>query len=147
MAKAVVNTVSRRSVRLAVNTPGGNAYEAVNTWRRSARQIAWRKSPVNHVLNALHRWGPEASGPPIGEYKASWRTDMKGTNGSFVRASLKNIAPHADIVEEGRSPSAKDQVFSWVKWGGQIRRVTRTRGRAGQHICLIAAMEAKRRWL
>lgn len=142
MAKVtIVSTVTRQSVRLATNTPGGCVRDFVDDLVEEARNYAVAASPKNKVANAMHRGGV------VGTYKASWRTDRRGSNGSNVQGRLSNDADHAIIVEEGRSAAFKWQKFSWTKWGGGIQSVRSTKARRGRHIAAKAIEKASRRWV
>ena len=134
MAVDVRVKISDATVISALNTPGGD----VNEWRteveREVLEGVFLASPINDVLNAVHRGGA------VGEFKASWVTRRQG-NGHRVGFQIENFSDHAIYVEEGRSASTKFQEFSWTGWGGEIRAVGRgtgsprgTRGRDGKHI-------------
>lgn len=113
----------------ALNSPGGS----VARWRDEVAEriigIARNSSPVNDVLNAVHRGGI------VGTYKASWQWDRRGSNRHRVRATVINTADHAQQVEYGRGPTEGRETFSWTGWGGAIRSVKfGTRGWEGKHV-------------
>lgn len=118
------------SVIKALNTPGGAVFE----WRDDSAVAIVRRatftSPVNDPFNATHRnW-------VIGTYIAAWGFDRKGSNGHQVRATIYNGAPHADLVEFGRSPSFRRERFGWTEHTppGSIRtHLGGTYGWSGHH--------------
>lgn len=108
----------------ATSAPGGDVYEFMNRTRLDAGNALQRNAPRNSPLNEVHR---ERGSP---NYALGFITDMYGNqNGTGFRVG--NTVAHADIVENGRSASFKKQRFSWTQWGGQIRKVKATHGRAG----------------
>jgi Bacteriophage HK97-gp10, putative tail-component len=118
----------------ALNVPGGDVFE----WRDDVaeRIIAFARgaSPVNDPLNAMHRGGA------VGIYAASWSWSRVGSNRHRVRATVRNDADHAQLVEYGRGPSTGRETFSWTEWGGAIRTLRRgTRGWGGKHVLRNAA--------
>ena len=139
MANVKYTTVTRKSVRLAIQRPGGPGNAMARKWRRTAVTTAKKLAPVNDPLDAMHRGGK------VGTYKRSFKTDKIGTNGSYIRTSVKNTAGHAVFVEEGRRASKRtDQRFSWTKWGGRIQIARQTRGRDGNHVLAKALKAANR---
>lgn len=117
-------TIDPARVFLATNAPGGQVREFMNQTRLKTADALQRNAPRNSPLNERHR---ERGNP---NYALGFRTEMYGNqNGSGFRVS--NVVDHAGVVEFGRVGSSRDQRFSWKGWGGEIRRVTRTRGRPG----------------
>lgn len=132
MADGVRVDIKDAYIISALNTPGG----AVHNWRNDTEEQllirCFETSPVNDVLDAVHRGGI------VGEYQRSWVTRRYG-NQHRVGFAIENFADHAIFVEEGRSASTKVQRFSWSEWGGDIRVVgfpwgTGTKRRDGQHV-------------
>lgn len=140
MAEGVKVHIDDATIISALNTPGGAVHEWRNETERMLLAQCRVQSPVNDVLNAMHRGGV------VGEYAASWVTDRYG-NGHRIGFRIENFADHAVYVEEGRRGSAKTQTFSWTRWGGEIRTVGigagavafGTRPRDGKHILRDAA--------
>lgn len=136
--------ISDATVISALNTPGGAVYQWRNEIEDSILRRAYATSPVNNVLNAMHRGGV------VGVFQASWVSTHVGSNGHRVRVTVENFADHAVYVEEGRSGSNKYQRFSWTKWNGTIRSVggrenpagSGTRPRPGRHILKYAVNAA-----
>jgi len=110
-------TVTDRAIISACNTPGGPVWKFMGDLADQIVDTAWRRSPVNNVLNAQHRGGV------VGTYKNSWDSDRRGTRGHRLIVRVTNSADHAVFVEYGRSMSSKFQVFSWTAWGGKIRYI------------------------
>lgn len=137
MAEGVQVNVSDAAIISALNTPGGGVFE----WRDEvADRIARRAeslSPVNDLLNCLHRGGER------GSYKAGWRWDALGSNQHRVRATIYNNVAHSVIVEYGKGPSFGRQTFSWTGFDppGSIQTVKRTRGRVGKFVLTRATRE------
>jgi hypothetical protein len=132
--------VSDATIISALNTPGGLVFDWRNETENDLLVRCVADSPVNDVLNQLHR---EGTAPPPGEFQRSWVTRRQG-NGHRVGFQIENFADHAIYVEEGRSGSTKVQVFSWTGWHGDIRAVgfpwrSGTRPREGQHVLRNAA--------
>lgn len=117
----------------ALNTPGGGVYEWRDETANEIERLAQAAAPINDPLNELHR------APRRGLYKASFSWTRVGSNGHRVRAHIVNSAPHADIVEFGRSGVVGYQRFSWTVWEGETKVVRFTSGRPGQHILRDAA--------
>jgi len=118
MATVRVN-VKGATVISALNTPGGAVYEWRDRLMNEIELDAFADSPVNDVLNAVHRGGV------VGTYKRGWYSNRSGSNGHHVRLTVGNSADHAVYVEEGRGASSEFQVFSWTKWGGETKWVGR----------------------
>lgn len=122
MARVSTRGVNEIKVIKALNTPGGAAFE----WRDETALKVFERcvldSPVNDPLNAVHRGGV------VGGYKAGWRFDRIGSNGSQLRATVYNTSDHAYYVEHGRGQSSGREVFSWTQTGGQIIEVLRGTG-------------------
>ena len=133
MARDVEVKITDAKIIAALNTAGGPVYEWRNRVERALYTEARAHSPVNDPLNAVHRGGR------VGTYLLSWRSDHRGSSGHHVVARVYNTADHARFVEEGRGPSTGPETFSWVKWAGDIRTVTRNRGYDGQHVLRDAA--------
>ena len=131
----VDDNLTRTNWRLWMNGPSP-APAPVLVWREQAlavaRTTALALAPVNNVLNAKHRGGV------VGTYKASIRVERTGNQyGRGFR--LGAYAPHAAIVENGRSASRKDQYFSWTAAGGIARWYDSTGARDGDHVIERAA--------
>jgi len=112
---ATVSTVTRARVRLATNTPGGPVNNAVRRTIQQAAVTATANAPVGNPGDYLHRlYFPSwARGPATpGTFKASFRTDLKGTRGSNVVGNLRNTADHAWYVERGRRTRGGFQMFA-----------------------------------
>lgn len=137
MAEGVRVNINDATIISALNTPGGLVAEWRNDTEAKLLARCYETSPVNDVLNAVHRDGV------VGEFQRSWVTRRQG-NGHRVGFQIENFADHAIYVEEGRSGSTKIQVFSWTGWHGDIRAVgfpwrSGTRPREGQHVLRNAA--------
>jgi len=136
MASGVHVEVTDRAIITACNTPGGPIFEWRDEVGHDTAALAMAMSPVNSVLNALHRGGY------VGEYKRSWGWDRVGSNGHDVRATIYNRSDHADIVEYGRRPSSGYERFTWrgaSPPGATVVRPFGTRGWSGKHILAKAA--------
>jgi len=128
--------ITDHAIITALNTPGGAVYEWRDNVGRRILDICELSSPVNDVLNAMHRNGV------VGTYKFGWRGDRRGSRGHRMVARIYNEAGHAWYVEYGRTASTKVQTFSWTKWHGQTRTIggetehglTGTGPRRGRHI-------------
>lgn len=124
--------------RLWMNGPSP-APAPVLVWREQAMAVAKKTAqtlaPVNNPLNAKHRGGT------VGTYLASIYVERTGNQyGRGFRLGAR--APHAAIVENGRSASTKDQYFSWSAAGGVARWYEKTSGRDGDHVIERAAESA-----
>lgn len=69
-----------------------------------------------------------------GTYRASFVT-IKGDRGNQhqVIRYAGNTAPHAGVIETGRSVAYGRQVFTWSKRGGRWQKFQITAGREGTH--------------
>ncbi len=122
--------VSDAAIIRALNTPGGPVYEWRNDREREVLFRAHELSPVNDVLNAQHRGGV------VGVFQASWVSRKTG-NQHHLGFVVENFADHAIYVEEGRRPSNRYEVFSWVNNDppGDIQvRPRGTSGYTGHHV-------------
>lgn len=108
MAAEVEVHITDRAIISALNTPGGDVFKWRDDVAVDTVRIAIGMSPVNDVLDALHRGGV------VGTYKASWGFDRVGSNGHRVQATIYNGADHADIVEFGRRRSWRSETFAWT---------------------------------
>lgn len=131
--------VTHRTIRIAINTPGGIAYEWRDERAKEIRDRARVMAPVNKPANAKHR------GEIVGTYKRAFRWERGRGNADTMVAIIRNRAAHAIYVELGRRSSREYQKFSWTRWGGEIRYigkrpkfifqgVTKVRGRRGQSL-------------
>lgn len=106
-------TVTTARIRAAVNTPGGPVREAVRKTIRRAKVIAIADAPVGDPGDYQHRLFGFASGPKApGTYKASFKSDIRGSRGPRVVGNLRNTADHAIYVELGRSTRGGWQRFT-----------------------------------
>ena len=90
-------------------------YDAVRKTVRRAKVIAVANAPVGNPGDYRHRVFFPAffPGPRTpGTYKASFRSDIRGTRGPNVVGNLRNNADHAIYVERGRSATTANQTFS-----------------------------------
>ena len=110
-------SVTHRSIRFAINTPGGIVYEWRDDRAKEIIERARATAPVNNPANARHRGGK------VGTYKRMFRWERGRSSSDTLTAIIRNRAPHAVYVEAGRSASRKYQRFSWTGWGGQIRYI------------------------
>lgn len=123
MGTTAKSTVDPIKFYRAVNGPDGLLRSAMRDCRNQTVDHLARNAPRNSPLNERHR-GKDRP------YAASFVSDLYGNQfGSGFRVG--NSSPHAIYVERGRTLSNKKQVFSWKRWGGDIREVNATRGRAG----------------
>lgn len=123
MATTAKSTVDPLRFFQAVNAPGGDLNIAINTVRNRTVDHLARNAPRNSPLNETHRGKDKP-------YASSFVSDLYGNqNGSGFRVG--NTAPHAGVVEKGRSGTTKYQRFGWKKYGGDIRAYDRTRPRPG----------------
>lgn len=146
MAKVKVN-VTDVAIISAVNTPGGAVHEWRDQVAEAIVQRARLNSPINDVLNAVHRGGA------VGEYLASWETSTVGSNQHRVRAVISNFSDHAVYVEYGRRStigSTRPERYSTVGGAfiastgtftppGEIIVSRGTQGFDGQHVLRDAA--------
>jgi hypothetical protein len=116
MASADVQ-ISDRAIITALNTPGGGVYQWRDRVGERTKIAAIDLSPVNNPGNAMHRGGV------VGTYRKSWDWNRRGSHGHHVIAVVLNSAPHAQIVEYGRSGSGQQQVFTWTEYPGIRVRV------------------------
>lgn len=130
----------------ALNTPGGSGgvWRWIEAVKRDTIKNAIRIAPTNDPLNAIHRGGV------VGTYRASFRSDGRGSNGHFLRRSIYNTADHARIVEHGRRSTrgGRWEVFYWSQHPGREIRTRGTSGRHGDHVlerAFFMAMAKKRR--
>jgi len=122
-------TVSAERLFLATNAPTGLVRQDINKLRIKTADALQRNAPRNSPLNEKHRGaGTTVENPP--PYADSFRSRMYG-NQSGSGFTMRNTAPHAAVVELGRSASSKEQRFSWKRWGGEIKRVSFTGARKG----------------
>jgi hypothetical protein len=136
MARVNINTAT---VWQGLHSRRGCVREWVDDLAETTKRNAERAAPVNDPLNAVHRGGV------VGTYKRSFGISGAGSNQHSTKRTVYNSAPHARIVEFGRRPTRKWQTFSWTFWKGDIRTVTFTEGRDGQHILENAARKAAAR--
>lgn len=121
----------------ATNGPGGVTRQFMNRVRIQTADHLQRNAPRNSPQNERHR---ERGSP---NYALGFKTEMYG-NQSGTGFRLSNTVNHAAVVEFGRSGSTKNQVFSWKKWGGEIRR-SPTKARPGTRYMQRTAERVVRR--
>ena len=129
--------ISQAQVTLVLNAPGG----LVNDWMRETiagiEAAAIANSPINDVLNAMHRGGV------VGTYKASWRSPAITNGSNSVSGTVENTAGHAIFVEEGRDHVVGQQRFSWrnFKPPGSIHVVQNSAGYPRQRVLYYATQD------
>lgn len=131
MAGNVDVDISDRGVYIALHGPTGLVSELRDNIQAATMSWALDLAPINHPLNARHRWGR------VGVYKASFRDDRSGSNQHASRFTLFNHADHAYLVEYGRPMTFGYERFAWRKHKppGATRAHKRgTRGWDGQHV-------------
>src|SRR4029079_18320733 len=98
MATSVRTVISNPLIIRALNTPGGSggAYKEMERIRRSTLAIARGIAPLGNPENAMHRGGL------VGTYKASFKSDKRGSSGHYLIRRMYNTADHAYYVEHGR---------------------------------------------
>lgn len=129
-----------RQLAMPGGTGGLGAYR--DAFCTSTMTTAVTRSPVNKRLNALHRGGV------VGTYVGAWDWSRSNKRGAWiVGGQVINTAPHAQVVELGRSSSREPQRFSWSKYPGKIRwyvgrkgsLLEKTSARPGKHVLEGAA--------